>query len=149
MLRVGVDTGGTFTDIVLLEDGKIRVFKLPSTPDQPQVAFLEGLGQFLKDHEGYLIQHGSTVATNTILERKGAVTLLVTNEGFEDVLEIGRQNRSELYNLSTDNLLEFSIPQIQKMFPSFSFETTAVGLRIGKPVKLRLIQLQSCQNHNF
>lgn len=100
MLRIGVDTGGTFTDIVLLENGKISVFKLPSTPDQPETAVLEGLGRFLEDREGYLVQHGSTVATNTLLERKGAVTLLVTNEGFEDVLEIGRQNRPELYNLS-------------------------------------------------
>ncbi len=101
MLRIGVDTGGTFTDFVVLEDSEVRVFKLPSTPDHPEKAVLEGLAQILGSREGFLIQHGSTVATNALLERKGAKTLLITNEGFEDLLEIGRQNRPQLYSLSS------------------------------------------------
>ena len=62
---------------------------------------LEGLSQIVEDREGYLIQHGSTIATNTLLERKGAKTLLITNDGFEDLLEIGRQNRPGLYQFSS------------------------------------------------
>ncbi|MFQ5928139.1 MAG: hydantoinase/oxoprolinase family protein [Acidobacteriota bacterium] len=101
MLRIGVDTGGTFTDFVVLEDGNVSVFKLPSTPKHPEKAVLQGLLRIVENREGYLIQHGSTVATNTLIERKGARTLLVANEGFEDILEIGRQNRPGLYKLSS------------------------------------------------
>ena len=101
MLRIGVDTGGTFTDFVILKDGEISVFKVPSTPEHPEKAVLQGLARIVEDRKGYLIQHGSTVATNTLLERKGAKTLLITNEGFEDLLEIGRQNRPCLYQLSS------------------------------------------------
>ncbi len=101
MLRIGVDTGGTFTDFVILDGGDITVLKLPSTPEHPAKAVLEGLTQIVENREGYLIQHGSTIAANTLLERKGAKTLLITNEGFEDLLEIGRQNRPRLYQLSS------------------------------------------------
>ena len=101
MIRIGVDTGGTFTDFVVLEDGALTVFKIPSTPEQPEKAILEGLAQVVGNREGYLIQLGSTIATNTLLERKGTKTLLVTNEGFEDLLEIGRQDRPGLYQLSS------------------------------------------------
>lgn len=101
MLRIGVDTGGTFTDFVILEGSDITVLKLPSTPEHPEKAVLEGLAQIVENREGYLIQHGSTIATNTLLERKGAKTLLITNDGFEDLLEIGRQNRPRLYQLSS------------------------------------------------
>lgn len=100
MLRIGIDTGGTFTDFVVLDQGQISIFKLPSTPDQPEKAVLEGLSRIVQEREGFLIQYGSTVATNALLERKGARTLLVTNQGFEDLLEIGRQNRPALYKLS-------------------------------------------------
>ena len=101
MLRIGIDTGGTFTDFVAVENGEIVVFKLPSTPNHPERAVLEGLSRIIQDGEEYLIQHGSTVATNALLERKGARTVLVTNQGFEDILEIGRQNRPALYQLSS------------------------------------------------
>lgn len=101
MIRIGVDAGGTFTDFVVLEDGELTAFKVPSTPEHPERAILEGLAKVVKNQNGYLIQHGSTVATNALLERKGAKTLLVTNEGFEDLLEIGRQDRPGLYQLSS------------------------------------------------
>lgn len=100
MLRIGIDTGGTFTDFVVLEDDKVTVFKLPSTPHEPEKAVLEGISRIVKEREGYLLQHGSTVATNAFLERKGANCVLVTNQGFEDIIEIGRQNRPGLFNLS-------------------------------------------------
>ncbi len=105
---VGIDVGGTFTDIAILEDGRLRVHKLPSTPSDPSVGimkgvmeacpqFVDGGGEFDAD-----FVHGSTVATNALLEGKGGRTALITTLGFEDVLEIGRQSRSELYNLNVD-----------------------------------------------
>ncbi|HLV00118.1 MAG TPA: hydantoinase/oxoprolinase N-terminal domain-containing protein, partial [Acidobacteriota bacterium] len=99
MLRIGIDTGGTFTDFVVLDDVRLTIFKLPSTPEHPERAVLDGLARIVGDRQDYLLQHGSTVATNALLERKGAKTLLVTNQGFEDILEIGRQNRPGLYSL--------------------------------------------------
>ncbi len=98
MLRIGIDTGGTFTDFVVVEGGEISVFKIPSTPQRPAQAIIEGLERIQGEH--HLIQHGTTVGTNALLERKGARTLLLTNQGFEDIIEIGRQDRPQLYSLS-------------------------------------------------
>jgi len=97
VLIVGVDTGGTFTDFVYWKEGSWGVLKIPSTPHNPAEAVLEGLARI--GGRNRRIVHGSTVATNALLERKGAKTALVTNRGFEDVLEIGRQNRERLYDL--------------------------------------------------
>ena len=99
-LVLAVDTGGTFTDLLLLEGGRLRTLKVPSTPRDPADAVLRGsleiMGGMVLRHR---LLHGSTVATNGLLERKGARVFLVTNRGFEDVLEIGRQNRPQLYSL--------------------------------------------------
>ncbi|MBI4751721.1 MAG: hydantoinase/oxoprolinase family protein [Acidobacteria bacterium] len=101
-LRLGVDTGGTFTDFVLLEGAALRVHKVSSTPDDPSRAILQGVVDLLgKSSENCItvdLVHGSTVATNALLERKGAAVALITTAGFEDVLLIGRQTRPELYN---------------------------------------------------
>ncbi len=98
---LAVDTGGTFTDLLLFVDGKLKTLKVPSTPADPAEAVLAGthgmLGEAVRAHH---LLHGSTVATNGLLERKGARVILVTNRGFEDVLEIGRQNRPQLYALA-------------------------------------------------
>ncbi len=99
MLRIGIDTGGTFTDFVVLDQDRVEVFKLPSTPSEPHRAVLEGIRRVVEGREGYLLQLGSTVATNAFLERRGARCVLVANQGFEDILEIGRQNRPGLYQL--------------------------------------------------
>ena len=101
---VAVDTGGTFTDVLLLDEGRLHSVKLPSTPSDPSDAVLEGLRRVLEGAEreaggAFALLHGSTVATNAILERKGARVKLVTNAGFEDIIEIGRQNRPQLYAL--------------------------------------------------
>src|SRR5438093_7971622 len=106
---IGVDTGGTFTDFDLItDDGEVTVHKRPSTPDDPARAVLDGLSE-LRSHatdsafgeEGSSeLVHGSTVATNAIIERKGARTALITTRGFRDVLVIGRQTRPKLYDLS-------------------------------------------------
>ena len=93
----GIDVGGTFTDFATLADGHLVVYKLPSTPADPSQSMLQGI-EHLGIGDGTVV-HGSTVATNALLERKGSRTALVTTQGFEDVLEIGRQARSDLYDL--------------------------------------------------
>ena len=99
-MRIGIDAGGTFTDfIVCRDDGTIETFKLRSNPRSPASVILAGLAQAAAGQRAEVI-HGSTVATNALLERKGARTALVTTAGFEDVIHIGRQNRAELYNLT-------------------------------------------------
>ena len=95
----GVDTGGTFTDFVAVAGGRLVALKVPSTPRAPERAVLEGLAR-LGAGRGTRVRHGSTVATNALLERKGAKVALVTTEGFEDLLEIGRQDRPDLYALA-------------------------------------------------
>ncbi len=99
MKLIGVDTGGTFTDFVYVEDGSFRILKVPSTPRDPSQAVVHGVKQIVEDGEPFRIIHGSTVATNTLLERKGARVALVTNRGLEDVIEIQRQNRERIYDL--------------------------------------------------
>lgn len=105
-LRVGIDIGGTFTDFVVWEADSKRLtsFKLLSTPAHPDIAVLEGLEQITGEFQRWdiAIVHGSTVATNGLLERKGARTALLTTTGFGDVLQIGRQNRPALYDLFAD-----------------------------------------------
>ena len=103
-MAVAVDTGGTFTDVLLLDGGRLHSLKLPSTPSDPADAVLEGLSRILDGVEReadapFVLLHGSTIATNALLERKGARVKLVTNAGFEDIVEIGRQNRPQLYAL--------------------------------------------------
>ena len=120
-MRIGIDTGGTFTDVVRLDERGIAVYKLRSTPDDPSRAILAGIAavsgreeratananagglHYAQDddqrHENSVeITHGSTVATNAVLERKGARVALLTTAGFEDVLLIGRQTRAALYD---------------------------------------------------
>ncbi len=97
---VGVDTGGTFTDFVVLQDGKIRIHKVLSTPGDPARAILQGLTELGVSGNLDALVHGSTVATNAVLERKGVRTGLITTAGFRDVLEIGRQTRPKLYDLN-------------------------------------------------
>jgi len=100
-MRIGVDAGGTFTDFVALhDDGRLETFKLRSNPRSPAQVILAGLEQAAGEERKVDVVHGSTVATNALLERKGARTAFVTTAGFEDLLEIGRQNRPELYNLT-------------------------------------------------
>ena len=113
---VGIDVGETFTDIAVLEDGRLRVHKLPSTPGDPTRGTLQGVAETGVVEADFV--HGSTVATNALLEGKGGRTALVTTLGFEDVLEIGRQARTELYNLNMDRApalapwdLRFGLPE--------------------------------------
>lgn len=107
--RVGIDVGGTFTDIVLWSprEGRLRNWKVLTTPDDPARAILQGLERLLDDADerpggvGGLI-HGTTLATNALIERKGAKTALITTRGFRDVLEIAREERFDLYDVNID-----------------------------------------------
>lgn len=99
-IRIGVDTGGTFTDFVIAINGNLEVRKIPSTPDDPSRAICEGVHEFLKIFPSPQVIHGTTVATNSLLERKGGKIALITTRGFEDILFIGRQIRKDLYSLS-------------------------------------------------
>ena len=98
MIRIGVDTGGTFTDLVRLDDKGLSVHKVRSTPDDPAIAILAGISELAAGVRVDEVIHGSTVATNAVLERKGARIALITTKGFEDVLSIGRQTRARLYD---------------------------------------------------
>ena len=106
--RVGVDVGGTFTDVVCVRDGRAPVvFKVPSTPADPGDAAIAAI-QRLAAREGVescsiaQLAHGTTVATNAVLERKGGRLGIITTEGFRDTLEIGRQMRREMYEVRLD-----------------------------------------------
>ena len=104
LIRIGVDTGGTFTDFVFERDGRLTLFKLPSTPSDPSLAIRQGLERICTETGAQLdrleVVHGTTVGTNALLQRRGARIALVTTRGFEDMLVIGRQARPELYNLN-------------------------------------------------
>ena len=102
--KIGVDVGGTFTDVVALSpNGTSTVFKVPSDPARPAAALLQVLERVAQDSGGGLrgleIVHGTTVATNALEERRGARTALVTTRGFRDLLEIARQSRDDIYEI--------------------------------------------------
>jgi N-methylhydantoinase A len=102
-LRIAIDTGGTFTDCVWVEHGKVRVLKVFSTPGDPSQAIVEAL-KTIGLHGSLILLHGTTVGTNTLLQRKGARAALVTTAGFEDAIEIGRQARPRLYDFFFDRV---------------------------------------------
>jgi len=98
-MLLGVDTGGTFTDFVCFDGGRIRTHKVLSTPDAPERAILQGIRALGLESRSFYLVHGSTVATNAALEGKGVRTVYITNHGLADVLTIGRQAREALYQL--------------------------------------------------
>ena len=107
-IRIGVDVGGTFTDVVYIsEDDEPRILKVPSTPDDPARGVLDAIESLLgtdtaRSQNVAMLAHGTTVATNAVLERKGASVGLIATEGFTDVLEIGRQMRQQMYAVRLD-----------------------------------------------
>ena len=100
-LRIGVDVGGTFTDLVCFDpdSGRLRIVKLPSTPPDFHRAVIDAVAVVTISGRACSIVHGSTVATNALLQRAGEPCAFVTTEGFRDMLLIGRQNRPQLYAL--------------------------------------------------
>jgi|TARA_B110000858_G_scaffold187614_1_gene232117 N-methylhydantoinase A len=128
-IYLGVDTGGTFTDFVCIDDNRLSVFKTLSSPKEPQTAILKGIramGLSSAMAQGKLvIVHGTTVATNAVLQGKGVKTAYVANKGLKDVIRIGRQTRQHLYNLRP------AAPEID-LDPDFLFEIEARVDATGK-----------------
>ena len=103
--RVGVDVGGTFTDVVVVDGGRMWVAKVPSTPADQSAGVMAALAKVpVAPGDAEVISHGTTVATNALLERRGARTALLTTDGFAILIEIGRQARPSLYDLSLQAL---------------------------------------------
>lgn len=107
---VGVDVGGTFTDLCgrNIETGKSVIHKRPSTPDDPSRAVTFGFAELkkkanIKDDDVSRFAHGTTVATNALLQRRGGEIAVITTKGFRDLLEIGRQARPKIYDLQLDS----------------------------------------------
>ena len=130
-MRIGVDTGGTFTDCVILERGEVKILKVFSTPDDASRGILEGvrrLAQPFRPAASLDIIHGTTVGTNSLLERRGARVALVTTAGFEDLFEIGRQARPRLYDLEA----RYAPPLVPRDFRFGIEERTAASGKILK-----------------
>src|ERR1700686_2353003 len=151
-LRIAIDTGGTFTDCVWVEDGELKTLKLFSTPDDPSRAIAEALrkiGETIplarsqksktrKAKPMLTLRHGTTVGTNALLQRKGARVALITTTGFEDVIEIGRQARPSLYDLFFDRVE----PLVRKeMRFGVRERTDAASKVLERPSKAELTQL--------
>ncbi len=109
---LGIDTGGTFTDLVYFDGQRVLTHKELSTPDAPERAIISGIAALGIDLDGLHIVHGTTVATNALLEGKGARTVFITNHGFKDLLLIGRQTRRNLYDLTPENPCSLFEPQL-------------------------------------
>ncbi|MDC1427091.1 hydantoinase/oxoprolinase family protein [Rhodospirillaceae bacterium] len=115
MWFIGVDVGGTFTDFhaMNISDGRVCLHKTPSTPSDPSESIINGLSTLLEDNQIDVedvvrLAHGTTVATNALIQRRGGKVAVVTTEGFKDLLEIGRQIRPKMYDLKADNPLPLS-----------------------------------------
>jgi N-methylhydantoinase A len=116
-LSIAIDTGGTFTDCVWLENGQLRLLKLFSTPADPSLAIAQAVEKIAGGRD-FVLLHGTTVGTNALLERKGARVAFVTTQGFTDIIEIGRQARPKLYDFFFDAIaplvpseLRFGVPE--------------------------------------
>jgi N-methylhydantoinase A/oxoprolinase/acetone carboxylase beta subunit len=135
MIRVGIDTGGTFTDFVFLSSEKPWVHKVLSTPRDPGEAIIRGLRESGVLGDKLDVIHGSTVATNALLERKGARLAFLTTAGFEDILAIGRQTRRELYNI----MVEKRTPLIPRDLCFGVVERTLFGGKVARKPDLRRV----------
>jgi N-methylhydantoinase A len=142
-LRIAIDTGGTFTDCVWVDAGRLQMLKVFSTPADPSQAIVEALRK-VSHAADLILLHGTTVGTNTLLERKGARTALVTTKGFEDAIEIGRQARPKLYDFFFDRIE----PLVPKDFRFGINERTASNgevLTSPTPEELRILAEQIAQ----
>ena len=124
-MRIGVDTGGTFTDCVMFAGSQVKILKVFSTPTDSTRAILDGVRRLAEGEAAEVLDiiHGTTVGTNSLLERRGARVALVTTAGFEDLIEIGRQARPSLYDLNVQR----EPPLVPRSMRWGVRERTAVG----------------------
>lgn len=160
ILRIAVDTGGTFTDCIWVEEGRVRMLKVFSTPADPSQAIADALGRITSGGGAPLLLHGTTVGTNTVLQRRGARVALVTTAGFEDVIEIGRQARPRLYDFFFDRVpplvegaLRFGVEertgpegQILKQPSGEQLQRLAASVAAGRPEAIAISLLFSFAN---
>jgi len=141
-LRIAIDTGGTFTDCVWFEPAthRLHMLKVFSTPADPSQAIVEAIHKIAPDKE-FVLLHGTTVGTNTLLERKGARTALVTTAGFEDAIEIGRQARPKLYDFFFDRI-EPLVPKTLRFGVNERTASTGEILTALTPEKLHTLAEQ-------
>src|SRR5881296_1816081 len=144
-LRIAIDTGGTFTDCVWVERGLIRMMKVFSTPADPSQAIVEVLKK-ISASGPVTVLHGTTVGTNTILQRKGARVALVTTAGFEDAIEIGRQARPKLYDFFFDRV-EPLVPVDLRFGVDERIGSDGEVLRTPSPQDLRALADKLRQKH--
>ena len=138
--RVGVDSGGTFTDVCLFDDatGRVEVWKVASTPDDPSRGIADGVAEGTSKVDatpaaiGYF-GHGTTVATNALIQHRGGRTGLITTLGFRDLLEIGRQKRPDLYDLQIDKPPTLVSRDLRLEYRSACATTAASKRRWTKP----------------
>src|SRR5215831_10765000 len=139
-MRIGVDTGGTFTDCVTYAGSEVRVLKVFSTPTDSSRAILDGISQVAEGRasEDLDVIHGTTVGTNSLLERRGARVALVTTGGFEDLIEIGRQARPSLYDLNVRR----DPPLVRRsMRWGVQERVSATGIILSRPKRVELQRL--------
>ena len=137
MLRIAIDTGGTFTDCVWVEDGRLRLLKVFSTPADPSQAIVEALKK-IGVQGSLVLLHGTTVGTNTLLQRKGGRVALVTTAGFEDVIEIARQARQKLYDFFFDRVEPLVAPDLRF---GVGERTSGDGELLKAPTQVELVDL--------
>ncbi|MBI4465698.1 MAG: hydantoinase/oxoprolinase family protein, partial [Acidobacteria bacterium] len=140
-MRIGIDTGGTFTDCVVIQGSRIHVLKVFTNPDDPAHAIWGAIREMAgrETRQPLTILHGTTMGTNTLLERRGAKVALLTTAGFEDLIEIGRQNRQRLYDLNVQREPPL-VPRALRW--GVRERTTADGTILLKPTASALRHLQ-------
>jgi N-methylhydantoinase A len=136
-VRIAVDSGGTFTDCVWLEGKSLRVLKVFSTPADPSQAIVQAITA-IAGERAVTVLHGTTVGTNTLLQRKGARAAFVTTDGFEDSIEIGRQNRPRLYDFFFEKNPALALPELRFGVPE---RTSAEGEVLRAPQQSELAAL--------
>ncbi|HET9838229.1 MAG TPA: hydantoinase/oxoprolinase family protein, partial [Candidatus Angelobacter sp.] len=145
-LRIAIDSGGTFTDCIWLEDSRLQILKVFSTPADPAQAIADAVERIAAGRREIIVLHGTTVGTNTLLQRKGARVAFVTTRGFEDSIEIGRQQRPKLYDFFFER--EPALAAAELRF-GVDERTSAEGevLRAPDPEQLReLVKLVGAQS---
>ena len=138
---LGVDTGGSFTDLIIYRNGNIQICKTPSFVDQPERSIINGLNELDVDTQKInSMMHGTTLATNAVLEGRGATTAYITNYGFADTLTIGRQNRKELYNLKPSSQV---IPIEKELCMEVGGRVTPSGEILNQPTSAEITSLKN------
>src|SRR6195256_4780604 len=144
-LHIAIDTGGTFTDCVWVEHGQVRMLKVFSTPSDPSQAIVEALAK-IGQRPATVLLHGTTVGTNTLLQRKGARVALVTTAGFEDAIEIGRQARPKLYDFFFDRV-EPLVPAELRFGVDERTASNGEVLQVPSPQDLQLLTRRLDEKH--